>query len=45
MRNNAVDISRNDLDALITSFVSEEDRWSQAVREEVKYKMNNPSTG
>ena len=45
MRNQIADISRNDIKHLITNFVSEEQRWSQSVREEVKYKDINPESG
>ncbi len=45
MRNKVVDISRNDIEDLITNFVSEEQQWSQSVREEVKYKDMNPGSG
>lgn len=45
MRNKVVDISRNDIEHLITNFVSEERRWSQSVREEVKYRDMNPDSG
>ena len=44
MRNKVVDISRNDIEHLITNFVSEERRWSQSVREEVKYRDMNPNS-
>ena len=45
MRNKVVDIDRNNIEHLITNFVSEEQRWSQSVREKVKYKDMNPGSG
>jgi hypothetical protein len=44
MRNKVVEISMNDIEHLITDFVSEEQRWSQSVREEVKYGDMNPES-
>lgn len=45
MSNQVVEMKRGDIEALITNFCSEEQRWSQAVREEVKYKDTNPGPG
>lgn len=45
MSNQVVEIKRDDIEALITNFCSEEQRWSQAVREEVKYRDTNPGSG
>jgi NurA-like 5'-3' nuclease len=44
MRNKVVEISMNDIEQLITDFVSEDQRWSQSVREEVKYGDMNPES-
>lgn len=42
MSNQIVEIDRGDIEALLTDFCSEEERWSRAVREEVKYRDKNP---
>jgi hypothetical protein len=45
MRNHVAEINKDDIKSLITNFVTEEQRWSQSVREEVKYIDMNPDSG